>query len=286
VFQHTIKNNGGYLSQACSAADLLATMYNDILKLGEPTLPAVPKPFPGVPGPQNPDYFSGAGYHGAKAPENDRFIISPAHYALVIYSALIEAGRMDESALDHFNVDGRSLEMIGAEHSPGFEVMSGSLAQALSMAAGVAVARKRRGDTGRVWVMMSDGEFQEGQTWEAFAAMSHHGIDNLSAICDVNGQQVDGAMKDVLDIGDIAARVRAFGAHVEDVDGHDIAALRDACSVRVTGKPTIVLARTTPWQGMDYLQKKAPRIHYVRFQNDEDRRSLESAVAPQLGLAS
>ncbi len=200
VFFHTMKNNGGYLSQACSAAESLALLYNEILTLGEPTLPKVPLPFRGVPSADNPEAFTGAGYHGPAAPEYDRFFISPAHYALVIYSALIEVGRMDDSALDHFNKDGSSVEMIGAEHSPGMEVTTGSLAQGLSMASGVAFARKKRIEPGKVWVYMSDGEFQEGQTWECLAAMAHHGIDNIRVIVDVNRQQCDGAMSSVLDL--------------------------------------------------------------------------------------
>ena len=170
VFLHTMRNNGGYLSQACSAAESLAFLYNEALHLGAPTLPPVPKPFAGVPSAHNPDAFTGAGYHGPFAAEYDRFFVSPAHYALVIYSALIEVGRMDENALDHFNKDGGSVEMIGAEHSPGMEVTTGSLAQGLSMASGVAFARKRAGEKGKVWVYMSDGEFQEGQTWECISA--------------------------------------------------------------------------------------------------------------------
>jgi transketolase len=141
-----------------------------------------------VPSAGNPDTFTGAGYHGPFAPEFDRFIISPAHYALVIYSALIETARMDETALDHFNKDGSSVEMIGAEHGPGME----ALAQGLSMAAGIGWARLKKSEPGKVWVYMSDGEFQEGQTWETMAAMSHHGISNLRVVVDVNRQQCDG----------------------------------------------------------------------------------------------
>jgi transketolase len=285
VFIHTIRNNGGYLSQACSSAELLATMYNDVLKLGEPTLPPMPKPFGGVPSADNPDSFTGAGYHGPIAPEYDRFIVSPAHYALVIYSALIELGRMDESALEQFNRDGSSMEMIGAEHSPGMEVTTGSLAQGLSMASGLAWARKKRGEPGKVYVFMSDGEFQEGQTWECIAAMGHHKIDNLAVIVDVNRQQCDGAMTSVLDIGDVGRRIEAFGAKVASVNGHDIAALNAALAGFESGKPLFVLANTSPFQGVDFLQTRFPRLHYVRFKTQEERDKLKASVAAQLGVA-
>jgi transketolase len=284
VFFHTMKHNGGYLSQACSAAESLALLYNELLKLGEPTLPKVPLPFRGVPSANNPDSFTGAGYHGPIGPEYDRFFISPAHYALVIYSALIETGRMDEHALEHFNKDGGSVEMIGAEHSPGMEVTTGSLAQGLSMASGVAWARLRKKETGQVWVYMSDGEFQEGQTWECLAAMSYHQIDNIRVVVDVNRQQCDGAMSSVLDLGDLAARVTSFGVTCRSVNGHDLDALRNAASSAEPGKPLVILANTSPYQGMDFLKKRFPRLHYVRFKSVEERQEMRVALAAELGI--
>lgn len=284
VFLHTMRNNGGYLSQACSAAESLAFLYNEALTLGEPTLPKVPLPFGGVPSATNPDAFTGAGYHGPFAPEFDRLVISPAHYALVIYSALIQVGRMDEHALDHFNVDGGSVEMIGAEHSPGMEVTTGSLAQGLSMAAGIAWARKRKGEPGKVWVYMSDGEFQEGQTWECLAAMAYHRIDNIRVIVDVNRQQCDGAMSSVLDLGDLAARVASFGVTCRSIDGHDLEAMRAAADSAEPGKPLIILANTSPYQGMEFLKKRFPRLHYVRFKSADERREMQTAIAAELGV--
>ncbi|QFY63760.1 transketolase (plasmid) [Rhizobium grahamii] len=284
VFFHTMKNNGGYLSQACSAAESLAILYNELLQLGEPTLPKVPLPFGGVPSAHNTDAFTGAGYNGPVGPSFDRFFISPAHYALVVYSALIEAGRMDEHALDHFNKDGSSVEMIGAEHSPGMEVTTGSLAQGLSMASGVAWARQRKGEPGKVWVYMSDGEFQEGQTWECLAAMAHHRIDNIRVIVDVNSQQCDGAMSSVLDLGDLASRVAAFGVTCRSVDGHSLDALRTAAESAEPGKPLVILAQTSPFQGMTYLKKRFPRLHYVRFKSAEERLEMQAALADELGI--
>lgn len=284
VFLHTMRNNGGYLSQACSSAESLALLYNEVLAFGEPTLPKVPLPFAGVPSASNPDAFTGAGYHGPFAPEYDRFIISPAHYALVIYSALIQVGRMDENALDHFNRDGGSVEMIGAEHSPGMEVTTGSLAQGLSMAAGLAWARKRKGEPGKVWVYMSDGEFQEGQTWETLAALAYHRIDNIRVIVDVNRQQCDGAMSSVLDLGDLPGRVSAFGVTCRSVNGHDLDALRAAADSAEPGKPLIVLANTSPFQGMNFLRKRFPRLHYVRFKSRDEREEMKLALAAELGV--
>jgi len=141
VLAHVLANNGGYLSQACSSAELLASLYGNVLNLAPTDGPLHPADFDAVPGPEAPR-ISGGIFHGEPGPDLDRLIISPAHYALVVYAALIEAGRLDEAALDQFNKDGSTVEMIGAEHSPGFETTTGSLAQALSTAGGIALGRR------------------------------------------------------------------------------------------------------------------------------------------------
>ncbi|HEX9021244.1 MAG TPA: transketolase, partial [Nitrospirota bacterium] len=123
VLEHTIKNNGGYLSQACSSAEILATLYVKVMNLGRIDTPLAPKPFPGAPGTDNPHYFTGASFNGP-GPDRDRFFLSPAQYALVLYATLIETGRMAAEGLLQFNKDGSSVEMIGAEHSPGMETMT------------------------------------------------------------------------------------------------------------------------------------------------------------------
>lgn len=284
VFVHAMRNNGGYLSQACSAAEQLAFLYNEALTLGAPTLPPVPRPFGGVPSADNPDYVTGAGYNGPAAPDLDRLFIAPAHYALVAYAALIEVGRMDEAGLEMFNKDGSSVEMIGAEHSPGMEVHNGTLGIGLSTAAGLAYGRRRRGETGEVCVFMSDGEVQEGQTWEAVQAAAHHGIDNLWALMDVNDQQCDGAMSSVMEVGDIVAKFRDFGAVCVEIDAHDLGALREARATPHAGRPLVVLARSSPTQGMAFLQRRFPRLHYVRFKSDEERDEMNAAIAAELGI--
>ena len=279
VLAHTLRNNGGYLSQACSSAEILASLYTGVMRLGPSTAPLVPRPFPGTPGPHNPESFTGAGYNGPRDPALDRFIFSPVHYALVLYATLIEVGRLGEHALDDFNQDGSTVELIGAEHSPGHEVTAGSLGQALSQAAGIAVARKRRGDTGRVFVFMSDGELQEGQVWEAFASLSFYELDNVVVYVDVNGQCCDGAMRSVMTIEPLAERLSAFGAAVHSVDGHDIPALAAPPCSPHPQQPLVVLARTDPCRGMPLLESRAPRLHYVRFKTEAERHAYEERLA-------
>lgn len=284
VFEHSIKNNGGYLSQACSSAEQLSWLYGEALNLGNSVLPMLPKKFDGVPSKDNKLYKTGAGYNGDFSSEYDRLIIAPAHYALVAYATLIEVGRLAPEALDMFNKDGSSVEIIGAEHSPGMEMHNGTLGIGLSTGAGLAMGRKIKGEVGEVCVFMSDGELQEGQIWEAIQASVHHGIDNLWAIMDVNSQQVDGAMSAVMDVGDIEKKINSFGALAIEIDAHDINAMRDAKKEKHEGRPLIILARSSPYKGMSFLKNRFPRLHYVRFNSEEERKETNLKISNELKM--
>jgi len=282
VFEYSVKNNGGYLSQACSSAEILSVLYVKALNISKNTAPQVPLSFPGSPGMDNPKSFTGALYHGEKNSYYDRFIISPAQYALIIYSALIETGRMSEKALLHFNKDGSSVEMIGAEHSPGMEVTTGSLGQGLSQAIGIAMARKLKKDTGKVWVFISDGELQEGQTWEAFNLISHYKLNNLKIIIDKNGHQCDGAMDSVMKIEPIAEKIRTFGLQVIEVDGHDIEQINNACTVNPINSALVIICNTIPYRGMYYLKRYSPKLHYIKFRDDQEKNELIKEIKKDL----
>lgn len=270
VLDHVLRNNGGYMSQACSSAEMFAMLYTRVMKLGPSVAPLEPRRFGGVPGAPDSEFCNGGEYNGAKEPHLDRFIFSPSHYSLVLYAALIEIGRLAESGLDHFNEDGSIVEMIGGEHSPGIEITTGSLGQALSQAGGIALARKQRGDTGNVWVMMSDGEFQEGQTWEAIEAISRFELDNLRVIIDANGQQCDGCLDEGEIVDPLTNRIRLFGASAVESNGHDLGALEEAMTMP-TGKPHFVIARTDPVRGLPLFGERAPLLHYLRFTSPEER---------------
>lgn len=285
VLAHTVAHNGGYLSQACSAAEMLAALYTRVMRLGPSTAPAVPAPFTSVPGPGHAHYRTGSAYNGAPGPDLDRFVLSPAHYALVLYACLVETGRMAPEGLSQFNRDGSTVEMIGAEHSPGMEVTTGSLGQGLSQAMGIALARRLRGENGRTWVFMSDGEFQEGETWEAFEVLRFHALDRVAVYVDVNGQQCDGRMADVLDLGDLGRKLRAFGATVREVDGHDIEALVAAGAPAEADTPLVVLCHTSPFRGVDLLRARSPKLHYVRFSDADERERFARALDAMGGEA-
>lgn len=277
VLDHTLAHNGGYMSQACSSAELFATLYLHSMRLAPVAQPLMPRPFPGTPKRGNTAYFTGAEFNGHPEAHHDRFVLSPAHYALVMYAVLIESGRMDPAGLEQFNRDGSSVEMIGAEHSPGCEVTCGSLGQALSQAAGIAMARKLRGDSGRVVVLLSDGELQIGQTWEALQAAAHHRLDNLRLCVDVNRQQCDGTVESVMTIEPLEARLQAFGWQALRVDGHDPLAIDAALNAPSEGRPRIVLCDTDPCRGLELLRRNAPRLHYLRFTSSADRQDYARA---------
>jgi len=277
VLEHILKHNGGYMSQACSSAEILSTLYLKVMNLAPLDKPLRPRPFPGVPSRNNRLYFTGAEFNGRAQAHQDRFFLSPAHYALVLYATLIETGRMDPSGLDDFNRDGSSVEMIGAEHSPGMEVTAGSLGQCLSQAAGIALARRIKGEQGKTWVFMSDGEFQIGQTWEALQAVSFHRLDRLAIYVDVNRQQCDGLVTSVMPVEPLQDRLEAFGWRAQRVDGHDPEALAAPAAREGDGRPLAVLCDTDPCRELALLSQNAPKLHYLRFKTPEERETYRRA---------
>lgn len=273
----TLDRDGCYLSQALSSAEILGALYTKVLALA-PAEDVTSPPFAGVPGPGGAGSPSGGRFHGPQSPDHDRFLISPAHYAVAIYAALVAVGRLEAEAFGSFNVDGSTLEMIGAEHSPGFELTTGSFGQAVSQSGGIAMGRRLQGHRGRVITFMSDGELEEGQTWEAIQALAFHRLDSVVIYVDVNGQQCDGWTKDVMQVEPIDERLRAFGASVSVVDGHDLSALADAAEAGEPGKPHVVLCYTNPAQGLEFLESRKPMLHYVRISDGSERTVAEHAL--------
>ena len=277
VLSHTVKH-GGYLSQACSAAEAFSYLYAKGMNLGPSKGPLLPPPFSGSPSIKNREQKSGMLYNGERHPDKDRFFLSPTHYALTLYAALIESGRLGERSLDQFNVDGSTVEMIGGEHSPGHETNGGSFGQTISQAAGVAWARRKKGEKGIVWIFLSDGECQEGQTWEAIMTMSFYRLDNIKIIVDANGQQVDGRTDEVMALRDLEAKFKAFGANTKTIDGHDLKALHKAFAKPHLDKPLVVIANTEPYRGINLLKDRYPNLHYVRFKSEEEREIYAKAL--------
>lgn len=269
ILKIAIEKNGCYLAQACSSAEIVTTLYMNIMNLGPSAGDWEPIPFPGVPGPDNMDYQRGSAYHGVPAPDKDRFFVSCCHYASVIYCALAAAGRISPGCMERFNADGWNMEMIGAEHSPGFENTAGSLGQTVSIAAGTAHARKRKGERGRVFCMLGDGELQEGQLWECMQAASYYKLNNFIVVVDANGQQVEGAVEEQMSIQPVVKRFEAFGAVCTVCDGHDIEALISAANTEHPDQPLVIIAQTKGTTGVPPLKKRWPYLHFVGIKEDE-----------------
>lgn len=275
ILKITLERNGCYLAQTCSSSEILASLYMNILNLSESKGPKIPGEFPGTPSKHNMDYLPGSAYNGSTDAPYDRLFISPAHYAAPVYSTLVEVGRLSEEALEFFNKDGYSMEMIGANHTPGFENAAGTLSQAISIASGTAYARKLKKQSGRIFVFMSDGELEEGQLWEAIQAAAFYKLDNLVLLVDINGQQVEGFTKNIMNIEPLEEKFKAFGAKTVKIDGHDVKELQEACQMREKGKPLVVLCYTNPTQGIPLLEHRKGQMHFIRFNEEESNEYLK-----------
>ena len=189
----------------------------------------------------------------------DAFILSAGHLTPVYYSILSRAGYFPVSELNTFRVFGTRLQGHPCVETglPGIFQASGSLGQGLSAAAGIALGKKMDKEAEKVYVMMGDGECEEGQIWEAAMFAAHQGLDNLIGMVDWNGQQIDGKIDDVAGVGDLEAKWKAFGWNVITADGHDFteiletyAKAHEACG---NGKPVVILFKSDMGHGVDFM---------------------------------
>ena len=271
VLDMTLARGGANLSQACSGAEIWATLYTRILNISDLETPITPEYFQGPP---KAGYkgITGAVYNGVSTPDSDKIFLSPVQASIVQYAALTATGRLSEEGYNQFGQPGSIVEHIGESHSPGQEVTTGSLGQAISMAAGISMARKIKGETGRQIVFLGDGECQLGMTWEAVQSMVQYKLNNMIVIVDRNRLQCDGKMTTVCDMEDtLKARFEAFGCEVFEIDGHDCAVLEAVANQapNAEGKPRVILANTFPTKGIEELDEKGERIHFVRIDKDE-----------------
>jgi transketolase len=203
--------------------------------------------------------------------ERDRFVLCKGHAAPALYVALAETGYFPREDLMTLRRLGSHLQgHPDSKVTPGVEVCTGSLGQGLSMAVGMALGLRADGRSNRVFALMGDGELQEGQVWEAAMAAAHYGTDNLCAIADLNALQIDGEVARIMNVAPVADKFRAFGWHVLEIDGHDMAAIVDALDAAkgVQGKPTLIAARTVKGKGVEIFENKA-KYHGVPPSDDE-----------------
>jgi len=195
--------------------------------------------------------------------DRDRFILSKGHAAPVLYAALAECGYFPVDELATLRqLDSRLQGHTDRVATPGVEMSAGALGQGLSFAIGVALAGRLNSQDYRVYVLLGDGECDEGQIWEAAMAAAHFKLDNLVAIVDNNGQQIDGWNRDVMNLDPFNKKWQAFGWHVIEVDGHDLARLITAFdrAKLVKGKPTVIIAHTIKGKGVSFMENN-PDFH-------------------------
>jgi transketolase len=209
--------------------------------------------------------------------ERDRFILSKGHAAPVLYAALALSGYFDKSLLLTLRKLGSPLQGHPCSRKlPGIEISTGSLGQGLSIANGIAIGLKLDSLSSRVYCLLGDGEIQEGQVWEAAMTASHYNLDNLCAIIDNNGLQIDGHCCDVMCVEPIVDKWAAFGWHVLDINGHDMKAIVGALNEAETlkGKPTMIVARTVKGKGVSFFEGKV-EYHGLAPTHEELERALK-----------
>ena len=234
----------GYIGQALGVADVLAVAYTDVLNYR----------------PAEPDW-----------PERDRFLLSIGHYAIALYAALAEAGIIPVEELQTYGSDDSRLPMSGmASYTPGMEISGGSLGHGLGLATGMGLGLRHLGNPAHVYNLLSDGELDEGATWEAAMACAHHGLDNVTAIVDVNALQADGPTVGVLRTEPLVDKWQAFGWLARRVDGNDVAALVTAFDElrQHRGSPTVLICDTRIGRGAPLLETRE-KAHFMRVDAHE-----------------
>jgi transketolase len=226
----------GYIGQGLGVADVLAALYFHELRYD----PA-----------------------DVSWPERDRFLLSTGHYSIALWAALAEAGILPVEELSTYGADGSRLEMSTLDTTPGVEMIGGSLGHGLGQAVGQALGLRLARSTARVFCELSDGEMEEGSTWEAAMAAGHFGLDGLVALVDCNGIQADGPV--VINIEPVADKWRAFGWDTVEIDGNDMTAVVGALMLarNGNGKPKAIVLRTLPGKGVPRIEN-SEKSHFFR----------------------
>jgi len=227
----------GHLGGDLSVLDILTTLYGAVLRVD----------------PAEPDW-----------PDRDRLVLSKGHCSEALYTTLAWAGYFSPDELETFDAPGSALNGHPDRNKvPGVETNTGALGHGLPVAVGCAIGLRMAGRSGRVYVVLGDGELQEGSNWEAAMAAAHHGLDQLVAVVDRNRLQQGARTEDTNGLDSLPDRWSAFGWNVVEVDGHDHLALRDALTRTAAGRPTCVIANTVKGKGVSFMQDRAEWHHKI-----------------------
>ncbi|WP_299530956.1 transketolase [uncultured Herbaspirillum sp.] len=240
----------GYIGQALGWADVLAVAYKHAMQLR----------------PDDPQWSG-----------RDRFLLSHGHYAIALYAALIEAGIVPDDELESYGSDDSRLPMSGmATYTPGMEISGGSLGQGLAIGVGMALGLRYNNNSAFVYNSMSDGELDEGSTWEAAMGAAHHQLGNLICLVDINNQQADGPSGKVMGFEPLADKWASFGWYVQRVDGNDLAAVVQAFDNARNlkdAKPRVILFDTLMGKGVPFLEQRE-KNHFIRVDPPEWQQAL------------
>jgi transketolase len=242
VLEHSHRAGVGHIGSNLCVADILAALYGRVLDRGR---------------------------------DRDRFVLGKGHAGLALYAALRLAGEIEAADLESFCTDGSLFGVHPEARAPGVDFSTGSLGHGLSVAVGAALAARLERSPRRAWALLSDAECNEGSTWEAVMFASHHGLANVIAIVDCNGQQALGYTHDVLDLAPLARRFEAFGWDTVVVDGHDpdlLAATLGGLSTD-SGAPHAVIATTVFGRGVSFMERRI-EWHYWPMSDDQFGQAL------------
>ena len=240
----------GHPGGSLSAADIITALYFKILRYD----------------PENPEWS-----------DRDRFVLSKGHAAPILYAALAEAGYFSTAELATLRKLGSRLQgHADRKFTPGVEMSAGSLGMGLSFAVGIALASRLDSRTYRTYVLLSDGECEEGQTWEAALSAAHFKLDNLTAIVDYNGIQLSGWTCDIMNLEPFPRKWQAFGWRTIDINGHDFDQILSACqrAKKTKNKPTVIIARTTKGKGVSFMENNVA-FHGKAPTSEEAERALK-----------